>query len=134
MYQVLLELGFWNAGDQTHPRTLERCVEHVLEGLTRHNQEYLARFPETPGLYESGIRYRDDSADQFDRFRDIPLVLQSRWGDCDDLVPWRAAELRAAGVPARPIIISGRNGSYLYHTIVQLPDGNTEDPSRILGM
>ena len=131
MYNPLFELDTFGA-IRDH-RALERCVEYMLEALTLVNLEYLRHF-RPPALFYSGVRYKDDSRDKFDRWRDIPRVIRAGWGDCDDLVPWRLAELRRSGVAAKAVVIGTRNGENLYHTYVSLPDGRTEDPSRILGM
>lgn len=57
--------------------------------------------------------------------------------NCEDLACWRVAELRVRfGIGARPTYTSQvrPDGSYLYHILVELPDGSIEDPSRNLGM
>ncbi len=65
---------------------------------------------------------------------------------CDNLNTWRCAELRQAGIPARPMMTSrSRMGGTTYHAIVRWPpfgdaiSGNPfmdsdEDPSLLLGM
>ncbi len=81
-----------------------------------------------------------------ERFRDIGRVLENGGGDCDNLNTWRCAELRQAGIPARPMMTSrSRIGGTTYHAIVRWPpfgdalSGNPfmdsdEDPSLLLGM
>jgi hypothetical protein len=72
--------------------------------------------------------------------------------NCDQLVAWRAAELRAAGINAEPVIkwqnipremalqlgypsrIVPPGGLSMVHCLVRWPDGRIEDPSKILGM
>ncbi len=53
-----------------------------------------------PALYDSGVVYRREPDDGFEEFADYETVLERGWGDCDDLVCARAAELRCQGVHA----------------------------------
>ncbi len=82
-----------------------------------------------------------------ERFRDIGRILENGKGDCDNLATWRCAELRMAGIPARPMMTSRLrpDGGVTYHAIVRWPpfgdaiSGNPfqdtdEDPSLLLGM
>lgn len=81
-----------------------------------------------------------------ERFRDIGRVLENGGGDCDNFCAWRVAELRQAGIPARPHI-TWRNrmtGGTTYHALLVWPPmrvddlgsdyWTTEDPSLLLGM
>jgi hypothetical protein len=87
-------------------------------------------------LYDSGVRFARES----ERWRDageerfvLPsLVLYRGVGDCDDLVIWRVAELRNAGVDAAPAQVVIRPG--LTHMVVRYSDGRYEDPAMALGM
>lgn len=72
--------------------------------------------------------------------------------NCEDLAAWRAAELRVAGFDCEPVLkwqwiprdqmlAAGypaahvpRKGVWLVHCLVRYPDGQIEDPSKILGM
>lgn len=72
--------------------------------------------------------------------------------NCDNLCAWRAAELRAAGIRAEPVIkwqhiprevalqlgypanIIPPGGLSMVHVLVRHPDGTIEDPSKLLGM
>ncbi len=80
-----------------------------------------------------------------ERFRDIGRIIDNRGGDCDNLACWRAAELRVAGINAKPYmthrersILSG--GGTVYHALVLWPPFGSikyvtsEDPSLLLGM
>ena len=53
-----------------------------------------------PKLYESGVVYRRE--DRSENWLDIPHVIKAGWGDCEDLVFWRVAELRQQKVKAAP--------------------------------
>ena len=113
-----------------------RVLQIMLRNLMEIDEVHLLYHPETPGLYESGVRYMEEPPGQEDWY-DIPTVLKLGYADCEDLACWRAAELRVrAGVAAMPVFKAFRrpNGSMLYHIVVALPDGSEEDPSRLLGM
>lgn len=56
-----------------------------------------------PPLYASGVYYEEDPPGRED-WRDCYVVLARGKGDCDNLVAWRVAELKAAGFPAEPVI------------------------------
>jgi hypothetical protein len=84
-----------------------------------------------PNLYQSGVRYRRERPGS-EAWRLPSQVRASGHGDCEDLTIWRVAELRAQGIPARFDVV--RAGPRLWHAVVRLPDGNTEDPSKRLGM
>lgn len=118
-------------------RAAERCIEAILDALAFANWEYLREHPETPALYLSGVRYKDDAYGEIDHWKDIPSVLAAGAGDCDDLVPWRIAELWQAGYKqARSVAHLQRDndGNTLFHAYVRVDANHTEDPSERLGM
>ena len=96
-----------------------------------------------PALYSTGIRFQRDVCrapgvpGACERFLTAAQCYQeyrqgSRLGfDCDDLAPWRAAELQLAGINAKAIAMRSSIG---WHIVVELPDGRIEDPSKHLGM
>jgi hypothetical protein len=116
-------------------------LEKLLEALTLANVLYLLRYPHTPNLYESGVRYEQEP-DGRDDWQDIPDTLRRRNGDCEDLACWRMAELRvrwrdrASRFHITVEDIPNRVGQLVttYHIAIRLPDGRIEDPSRNLGM
>ncbi len=77
-----------------------------------------------------------------ERFRDIGRIIENGGGDCDNVACWRAAELRQAGIRARPYMTSRirPDGGTTYHALVlwpPIPGANyvtSEDPSLLLGM
>lgn len=122
----------------------ERAMHFLLHALVCIDREYLLLHPETPPLYDSGVRYWMARAGKPD-WQDVAETLARRLGDCKDLACWRVAELRNAGIWARPYIRYAvrivRRGIFkpplrlsVYHVLVQMPDGELEDPSAILGM
>lgn len=110
-------------------------VTAALEGLSLVAQQQLMECARAgrplPPLYLSGVRYRREPPGREDWIGPVDVYRQ-RWGDCEDLVAWRVAELREQGTPARPYCYQPRPG--LVHCVVRLPDGSLEDPSRRLGM
>lgn len=125
----------WQIADYWPPSVwLTPC----LRALTEVNEAYLRANPQAPMLYDSGVRYQLDPSGT-ELWQDIPNVLARRVGDCKKLCAWRAAELRVRrgiAAVATPVLqkVDGRAGVILVHVIVTLPDGRTEDPSRLLGM
>lgn len=112
-----------------------RALLLLLDALVQVNLNFLAKYPSTPLLYESGVRYEYERPGQ-EEWQDIPTTLAKGFGDCEDVCAWRCAELIARyGVPARPVFTYKQlpSGMWLYHIRVWAPDG-LEDPSRLLGM
>ena len=98
----------------------------------------------------SGIRYQEEPPGRED-WDDAPTVAARGWGDCEDLAAYLAAELREThGVAAECVIkyryitasevrnqnypIAPKDGIFLIHVLVRLPDGRVVDPSKWLGM
>lgn len=77
-----------------------------------------------------------------ERFRDYGRVLENGGGDCDNLACIRVAELRQAGIKAKPFMTHRKRlgGGTTYHALVRwppipgVPYETTEDPSLLLGM
>lgn len=111
----------------------ERVIAAALEGLTCVNQEWLRRFPGTPSIFDSGVRYVWEPPGQ--NWWSIPECLYTRRGDCKDFSAWWAAELRERyGVPpqqAYPYVY--RTGPRMFHAVTMTPWG-LQDPSKALGM
>jgi hypothetical protein len=113
-----------------------------------------------PPLYKSGVRYKEDPPGE-ENWKDCLAVMKDGHADCDRLVSWRVAELRAQGIQADPIIkwqqvpketmiglghpphMVPDNGISMVHVCVGFPgwqkyglENNplVEDPSKNLGM
>ena len=70
-----------------------------------------------------------------DEHFDLSTTVAKRgWGDCDDLAPWRAAELRVTGQDPEAYSYVYPSGPHRWHAIVRRGDGSDEDPSRAAGM
>lgn len=116
-------------------RFLGLFIKPILDALVGINRLYI-RAHHVPPLYRSGVRYLQEPEDgRPEEFAAIPKVLARGWGDCDDLAPWRVAELQEAGEKAKIRITwrRGRRGK-TFHVVVRRGDGRIEDPSRLLGM
>ena len=88
-----------------------------------------------PPLYETGVIYRRErhhTLPGLERIQSAEETYLIGYGDCDDLAPWRAAELQLRGIDARAVVI--RSPGVGYHVIVVYPSGRVEDPSARLGM
>lgn len=123
------------------------AIKPILEALVMADQLYI-RTHRVPPIYESGVRYQEEPVNQanlpgsggtyrIEEFAAIPAIMERGWGDCDDLAPWRCAELREHGEPAKIRIQWKKNpetGQKLYHIVVRRADGRIEDPSLLLGM
>lgn len=133
MYAIQVELTALDS--LRSDRARERCIEQILDALAACNLE-LMKSVRLPRLYSSGVRYQNDEDEPIDRWKDAAQVLRDGHGDCDDLVPWRLAELWLDGIPARSVAHLTReaDGSVLFHATLVLGNGQPEDPSERLGM
>jgi hypothetical protein len=78
------------------------------------------------------VKWKPEPFTDGEHFDLAPVVLGRGWGDCDDLAPWLAAQLRMEGEVARAIAV--KSGSQRYHAVVEREDGQILDPSRWAGM
>lgn len=144
--KVLINLSGEHSRWLKHSRMLGIVIKPVLEALVTVDQLYL-RTHHVPPLYRSGVRYQEEPLNQaklgsgpvqrIEDFSSIPAVLERGHGDCDDLAPWRCAELREAGEPAKIRVQWKKHpitGQKLFHIVVRRADGSIEDPSLKLGM
>ena len=136
---------FSRKGDEADRVRSEQSLLLLMEAMCAIDLLHL-RQRSYPKLYESGVVYRRE--DRTENWLDIPHVIKAGWGDCEDLVFWRVAELRKDGVKAAPFAKWRRvNGVYKYHALVrrygpgrdhfgrQINSNEwLEDPSRRLGM
>lgn len=111
-------------------------VGPLMRALVSINLHYLARHPETPTIYASGVRYERDRPGTEDWLTvDQILARRPRVADCKSLAAWRVAELQLRGERARAAWSKRcRDSGCLYHIFVRRGDGRTEDPSEALGM
>lgn len=111
------------------------ALQSALDATSALDEQYLRAHPETPRLGAAGIRYAREPRTQGlpgpELFSTVPVVLGRGWGDCDDLAPWLAAEMRVDGIDdARAMpVLRGRS----WHVVVRA-GGVEYDPSADLGM
>ena len=104
----------------------------LLRALCALDMLYLRSHPDTPDLKKSGVVYKTQPGG-CERFLTIPMILQRGSGDCDQLAPWRCAELRVRhGIKAFPEV--RKMSDHLWHVYVRCPNGKVEDISAHLGM
>lgn len=134
VFRLTFALDLLNGPDKR--KISDRVLGIMLEMLTRIDMVWLEENPSTPLLYQAGVHYQEEPPGQED-WQDIPTCIRMGIADCEDLCAWRAAELRVRfGINAQPVFThrTRPDGGSLYHILVRLPDGQLEDPSRILGM
>lgn len=133
------------------PRVLASLARGFLRGVVASNlvtmREARRRGKPIPPLYESGVEYERERGPG-EEFADVLTVLRRGWGDCDDLVAWRIAELLIEGHRAGARIYwRGKKPPFKMHAQVRhaplckcsfchgrYPEGRIEDPSRFLGL
>jgi len=87
-----------------------------------------------PRLYDSAITYREEpnSGSGFEQWDDPWTVAKRGWGDCDDLILYRLAELRSLGERAGVSLLQ-KEGTHRWHAQIRRRSGTRyEDPSLIL--
>lgn len=112
------------------------ALEAALEATALANEQAIIR-GEVPPLTEaiaSGVRWKPEPYTDGEHFDLAHQVTARKWGDCDDLAPWLAGELRATGEDpgARPRVY--KSGPDRWHVVTELSDGEILDPSRWAGM
>ncbi len=118
-------------GFEVSPVSAKR-LRIALDALVRFNLADLAdqRYPD---LYKSGVVYRKEPREhgRFEQWRTIRELMQTGYGDCEDLACARVAQLRMMGIRAIPWL---KKHGHTWHVVVRYPNGRIEDPSRRLGM
>lgn len=120
-------------GSMSNFEALRPIVASFNDSLALANLQWLKTHPETPSVYDSGIRYVEDKGQ--DDWCDIPEVIRRGYGDCDDINAWRLGELLFRGIECKAgVDVTRSENDVTYHTFVVYPDGSTEDPAaRIAG-
>lgn len=108
-------------------------IDSALEAVTRANESMGARglLPDIGEAIRNGLRWRPEPW-RGERFDLATECARRGWGDCDDLGPWLAAQLRLAGTDARAF--ARKSGRNRYHVQVETADGRILDPSVWAGM
>lgn len=115
----------------------ERTLGAALEAATEVAQTQIEQGKTQPlaDAIAQGLRWQPEPTPAGQESFDIPQVQDERgWGDCDDLAPRWAAELRASGVDPDAQAIVYQSGPKRWHVVVERGDGSIDDPSRWAGM
>jgi len=109
----------------------------ALESVTRLNQALLKQglVPRLSTLIRRGkVKWRPEPRGHGEHFDAADTVATRGWGDCDDLAPYWAAELRETGIDPNARVTIKRTGPHRWHAIVRRSDGSIDDPSAAAGM
>jgi hypothetical protein len=109
----------------------------ALETSTRANEALLQRgqMPlASEAIRQGRVQWRPERFDDGEHFDLGHQVHVRGWGDCDDLAPWLAAELRATGRDDGAQAVAKRSGPKRWHAVVRTSDGEILDPSVWAGM
>lgn len=119
-------------------------IDFALRLATQIAVRELRANPWLPPLYKSDVRWKRDKCTAAmkaipgacEPFKSPLQTYKDKEGDCDDVAPWRAAELIVYGRGRYPnaVAVSKRSPGIGYHVLVERGDGTTEDPSKRLGM
>lgn len=123
-------------GDPRTRQLSQAALGHTLEALTLANQAYLRTHPNAPHPYRAGWRYEREPIG-VENWQTYPYIMQTKRADCEDLAAALAAwrrEREGIHATARALPPQVAGNLLVYHIGVQLPNGQWEDPSRVLGM
>jgi hypothetical protein len=112
-------------------------LDAALETSTRANQSLIEAglMPWASDEIKRGrVKWRPEPFSDGEHFDLGHQVTARGWGDCDDLAPWLAAELRARHIDPHCVAEAIRSGKRRWHAIVRLSNGDVVDPSEHAGM
>lgn len=114
---------------------IEASINAALESVTAANEGLLRRGKAPPFAHalRSGVRWRPEPPGD-EHFDLASTVARRRWGDCDDLAPYHAADLRVRGVDPEAFAFVRPSGPGRWHAVVQRSSGKVDDPSKAAGM
>lgn len=138
--------------------SLAHWVKSTLDGMALGCAPMMRAWG-LPPLYRSGVRfqYEPQHGSGLEDFAQPPDTFARGWGDCDDLIIARLAELYAAALPPKFYRSGMRDQSRMLHrlhvqqatgrvaatlaewkgeslhVLIRLPDKTKEDPAILLG-
>lgn len=122
--------------DELTDEEREHALNAALEAVTRTVTPLVARGivpPAAKVIKAGGVRWAPEPPG--DEHFDLPqTVIGRRWGDCDDLAPWHAGSLRAAGIDPHARAVVRKSGPSRWHAEVLRGSGKIDDPSLAAGM
>lgn len=107
----------------------------ALEASTLAN-ERLLQMGEAPSIEDAirqGVRWKPEPFTDGEHFDLAPVAAARGWGDCDDLAPWLAADLRLRG-DSGAHAFAKKTGPNRWHALVRAGNGEILDPSKWAGM
>lgn len=112
------------------------ALEAALEATSLANEQAIIRgeVPPLSDAIKGGVRWKPEPFLDGEHFDLAHQVLGRKWGDCDDLAPWLAGELRASGQDPGAVPRVYKTGKKRWHVVVQTSDGEILDPSKWAGM
>lgn len=122
--------------DELDDQDRKAALDAALESVTRTNTGMIrtGKVPPAAKMIKAGkVVWKPEPPG--DEHFDLPGTIIGRgWGDCDDLAPWHAASLRAAGIDPKARAFVKKSGPRRWHALVRRGDGSIEDPSLAAGM
>lgn len=122
--------------DQLDDHERKEALNAALEAVTIANEGMIARglAPKITGLIKAGkVKWKPEPPGD-EHFDGVMTVAKRGWGDCDDLAPAYAGQLRATGVDPKARAFVKKSGPERWHALVRRGDGTIEDPSKAAGM
>lgn len=122
--------------DELDDQERKLALNHALEAVTIANSAMMKRglTPKITGAIKEGrVKWKPEPPGD-EHFDLASTVISRGWGDCDDLAPAYAGQLRATGVDPGARAFVKRSGPTRWHAMVRRSDGTIEDPSRAAGM
>lgn len=112
------------------------ALEAALEATTLANEQAIlhGEVPHIRDAIADGVKWRPEPFKDGEHFDLAEQVTGRGWGDCDDLAPWLAGDLRASGADPNAITRVYQSGPNRWHVVVQTSNGEILDPSRWAGM
>jgi len=76
MRPIILQVALFreHASDPDEHARSRLSMLYFLEALTLHNQEWLKLYPDTPDIYDSGVRYVYKDTIEAACWQDIPKI------------------------------------------------------------
>lgn len=109
----------------------------ALEATTLANEAMLESGeaePITHAIKAGRVKWKPENFKDGEHFDLGDTVTKRGWGDCDDLAPAYAAELRATGRDPGARAVVRKSGPNMWHAVTQGSDGRIYDPSKAAGM
>lgn len=109
----------------------------ALEATTAANQTMLASGDAEPiseAIKHGAVKWKPEPFRDGEHFDLSKTVTNRGWGDCDDLAPALAAELRESGIDPEARAVVKKSGPKRWHAVTELSSGRIVDPSALAGM